>query len=270
MFIGILTIITGFLCVFLYNEKIVKSLDPLLSGDWGVLPHLYIAMIITLVFHEIGHAGACIHSGAKVSKMGLVLFYFTPALYCDVSDVYMLGKSRAKLKVSVAGVYVNILFGSISLIIACVGDLSGAIATFFIVYYIANVGFVIYNLIPFVKLDGYWILASLLNINNLMNKSVLLFYSLLFDNKLFRRLKISISKRILLSIYGLGCIIARPLFWSIALIEIYSYINPTLDGTVTIGILCIILIGILYDLINSINSYRKLFVNERAGYLAKM
>ena len=49
----------------------------------------YFMMIITTMFHEFGHAITCFRHGGKISSMGIMLFFFMPCFFCDVSDIYM-------------------------------------------------------------------------------------------------------------------------------------------------------------------------------------
>lgn len=47
---------------------------------------------LSTILHEFGHAFSCMYYGGKITSMGVLLHYLFPALYCDVSDIYLKGK----------------------------------------------------------------------------------------------------------------------------------------------------------------------------------
>lgn len=129
----------------------------------------YIVTIITIFLHEIGHALACKYFGGKVKEIGFLLLFFSPALYCDVSGIRMFKKKQAKIITLLAGIFVQIFILSImSILYHFIYEGSSFIATFAL----WNLIMVVSNIVPFIKLDGYWILSSWVNIPNLYEKSL--------------------------------------------------------------------------------------------------
>lgn len=238
------------------NKKIINDLSNLHINVTTIII-LYISIIITLILHEIGHATVCKKYGGKVTKMGIVLFFLLPCMYCDVSDVYILNNKKRKLYVSAAGLYVNSFLSVVSILLYFSLNTSKAISDFLLFYYVANVGFVIYNLIPFVKLDGYWLLASILNINNLYIKSIICTLTAIFDNKLIKNINISNSKKNIMIIYGFCSLIFRPVFWTFTLISIRQQIMHSLNEyLINIGLVIVVFI-VLVDLVKF---YKELYV----------
>ena len=64
----------------------------------GTLVHLYSIPLIFIVafavvtIHEFGHGLTLKHFGGSVEEMGILLLYFIPAFYCNVSDAWLLRK----------------------------------------------------------------------------------------------------------------------------------------------------------------------------------
>src|SRR5215207_5744812 len=67
------------------------------------------SVVVATAFHEIGHASACRHSGARPGEMGVGVYLIWPAFYCDVTEAYRLDR-RGRLRTDLGGVYFNGLF----------------------------------------------------------------------------------------------------------------------------------------------------------------
>lgn len=100
----------------------------------------------------------------------------------------------------------------------------------------ANFFVALYNLFPFVKYDGYWILASTLGITNLMEKAIILFISTIFNNNEVPS-DIPRRKKIVLMTYGGIALLFRIVFW---LFTIYSLIMIAVQAKLTSGIVVMI------------------------------
>ena len=128
-------------------------------------PALILAVIVlTLLsagFHEIGHAAACRYGGARPGRMGIGLYLLWPAFYTDVTDSYRLGRG-GRLRVDLGGLYFNAVWG-----VAMFGvwALTGADALLLVVG--AQLLLMVRQLVPFVRFDGYHILADLVGVPDL-------------------------------------------------------------------------------------------------------
>ena len=127
---------------------------------------LLVFVVLSSLFHELGHAAACKHFGLRHGGIGFGLYLNFPVLYTDVTEVWKLGRKQ-RLVVNIAGVY----FQSICL--------TGLLAAFFCtgndmlryLILIMNFGFVM-TLNPFFKFDGYWMMSDLLGVPNLRQRSL--------------------------------------------------------------------------------------------------
>ncbi|MEW5323126.1 M50 family metallopeptidase [Geobacillus thermoleovorans] len=129
----------------------------------------YIATILVIFLHELGHGIACKYFGGKVEQIGLLLIFFSPALYCDVSGIWSFKDKKQKIITLIAGVYVQLIILSLCSIIY---DLYFEQSTWLSTFILWNVLMVFSNILPFLKLDGYWILSNIVEIPNLYEKSL--------------------------------------------------------------------------------------------------
>jgi putative peptide zinc metalloprotease protein len=126
---------------------------------------LVLAMvIISAGWHEFGHAAGCAYGGAKPGAMGAGLYLAYPAFYTDVTDAYRLSR-RGKLRTDLAGVYFNGLF------ILAMGALY-AITGFEPLLLVIVVQHIeaAHQLLPFLRLDGYYVLADATGVPDLFSR----------------------------------------------------------------------------------------------------
>ena len=65
-------------------------------------------MAIVKVLHEFGHGLSCKKFGGECHEIGFMLLVFTPCLYCNVSDSWMLPNKWKRVWIGAAGIYVEI------------------------------------------------------------------------------------------------------------------------------------------------------------------
>lgn len=127
---------------------------------------LFIFMLTSSCFHELGHASACKHFGVKHGGIGFGLYLNFPVLYTDVTEVWKLNR-KERCVVNIAGVYFQTFF----LIALLVGFFLTGNSMLRYMILIMNLGFLM-TLNPFFKFDGYWIASDLLGVPNLRNRSM--------------------------------------------------------------------------------------------------
>lgn len=121
----------------------------------------YLLFLLSLAFHEFGHASACARGKVKPSEIGFAIYLFFPVFYSNVSSSWQLSRWK-RIRVDIGGIYLQLWVGVIYLLIYL---LSG-IPLFEIAYLSVLAScFVSFN--PLLKFDGYWILTDVLNISNL-------------------------------------------------------------------------------------------------------
>jgi putative peptide zinc metalloprotease protein len=137
---------------------------------------LYIVlMLFSTFFHELGHATATYKFGGKHSGIGIGFYLFTPVMYADVSSAWEFD-IRKRIIVNLAGIYFELLFGTILILIS----LTTAIKPLLIIPSIILIK-TVFNLNPFLRTDGYWVLSDAIKTPNLRG----------FSNKLLKSLIIN-------------------------------------------------------------------------------
>lgn len=123
------------------------------------------------ILHELGHAIMCRHFGGECHEIGPMLLVFTPALYCDTSDSWMLRSRWQRAAVGLAGISTEVLIASLATLV-WVGTAPGMI------HYVAlnlmlvcGLSTILFNANPLLRYDGYYVLADLCDVPNLGEQS---------------------------------------------------------------------------------------------------
>lgn len=153
-----------FLIVFsllLTNIDLYKSFDLQQS-----ILFFFIIMATSVTFHEIGHATSASYFGAKHGGIGGGFYLFTPVYFADVTDIWRLSKKQ-RIIVNLAGMYFELIFCSI---VALIGFFFENYTLLVISLFVCL--HTLFNLNPFVRSDGYWILSDLADKPNLLQHSI--------------------------------------------------------------------------------------------------
>jgi putative peptide zinc metalloprotease protein len=141
----------------------------LLRGSFSAVQLLWVLAVIGLVkvLHEFGHAVACKHYGGQCHEMGLMLFLGAPALYCNVSDAWMLSDKRSRIIISASGILVEIALAAVCAWIwhASAPGLVHSLALYVMIA--CSVNTLLLNGNPLLQFDGYYVLADISNTPNL-------------------------------------------------------------------------------------------------------
>lgn len=128
-------------------------------------PALLLALVaITLaagVFHELGHATASHYGGAEPGVIGIGIYVIWPVFFSDLNDTYRLDRV-GRLRADLGGVYFNALVG-----LGLAGAYSvtrwPSLAVALAVQHIA----VVQQFLPFLRLDGYYVVSDLAGVPDL-------------------------------------------------------------------------------------------------------
>jgi putative peptide zinc metalloprotease protein len=112
-------------------------------------------VVLSAAFHECGHATGCRYGGARPGVMGVGLYLVWPAFYTDVTDAYRLGKG-GRLRTDLGGVYFNAVF-----ILATVGAYMLTHSEALVVVVVLMEFEMLHQFLPFLRLDGYYVIADL-------------------------------------------------------------------------------------------------------------
>jgi putative peptide zinc metalloprotease protein len=133
--------------------------------------YLGATMAIVKVLHEFGHGLSCKRYGGECHEMGLMFLVFTPCLYCNVSDSWMLPNKWHRVFIGAAGMYVELFLASIATWLWWFSEPGMFNFLCLSVMFICSVSTVVFNGNPLLRFDGYYILMDILEIPNLRQKA---------------------------------------------------------------------------------------------------
>ncbi|MDT5026663.1 MAG: putative peptide zinc metalloprotease protein, partial [Micromonosporaceae bacterium] len=143
---------TGEQSVFLTQDSYVTGAAVLLGLN-----------VMALTCHELGHALATKHSGRRVPVAGFLVYFGIPSVFVDTTDVWMAGR-RARLLVTAAGPVTGlVLAGGCALVGLAVPEAAPWCFKLSFAWYVNA----LFNLNPFLALDGYYLVMDWLEVPNL-------------------------------------------------------------------------------------------------------
>ena len=152
--------------------------------NWWTIMSFWVCLAVVKIIHEFGHGLTAKHYGGEVHEMGILFLVLTPALYCDVTDSWLLPNKWKRIWISAAGIYVECFLASIATFVwwySTPGLLNSlAMATMFI----CSVNTILFNANPLLRYDGYYVMADWLEIPNLRIKSTQFFAYLIQEKVL--------------------------------------------------------------------------------------
>src|SRR5205823_6404670 len=134
---------------------------------------LFAIVVVSAAIHECGHATGCRYGGARPGVMGVGLYLVWPAFYTDVTDAYRLGKA-GRLRTDLGGVYFNALIMLATLGIYLVTDLEVLIFVILLLQFE-----MLHQFLPFLRLDGYYVIADLTGVPDIFARMKPVLLSLL-------------------------------------------------------------------------------------------
>ena len=151
-----------------FRSKLPEFHQFFASGNWL---YLAVALGVTKVLHEFGHGLSCKHYGGECHEMGMMLLVFTPCLYCDVSDSWMLPSKWKRAAIGAAGMYVEVIIASIATFLWWNSHAGIFNQLCLDVMFVSSVSTILFNANPLLRYDGYYILSDVLEIPNLRQKA---------------------------------------------------------------------------------------------------
>ncbi|WP_250281825.1 hypothetical protein, partial [Frankia sp. CiP1_Cm_nod2] len=117
--------------------------------------------LTSMIFHECGHAAACHYGGGRPGVIGCGIYLLWPAFYTDVTDAYRLDRA-GRLRTDLGGVYFNAI-AIVGLGAAYAVSRADALAVVVLLVHLEAFR----QLVPVVRLDGYYILSDLAGVPDL-------------------------------------------------------------------------------------------------------
>ncbi len=134
---------------------------------WETVALIWCTLVLITTVHEFAHGLTCKHFGGEVHEMGVLMIFFMPCFYCDVTDAWLIPRKSQRLWVTAAGGYSDLC------VWACSVFLWRVTVPDSLLHYVTQVVLttcgtrVFLNLNPLLRLDGYYLLGDWLEIPNL-------------------------------------------------------------------------------------------------------
>ena len=169
-----------------------------------------ILLAISKSIHELAHAYSAVRHGARVPVMGVAFLIFWPVLYTDTSDAWTIADRKKRLGIAIAGVTAEAAIAVGALLLwsflepGALRNTAAFGATTLLALSLA------FNMNPFMKFDGYFVLCELLGTDNAQNRAIALLQWWLRKNLVGVALacpESNPSRSLLL--YGLGTVLYR-------------------------------------------------------------
>ena len=132
-----------------------------IAKDPGVLLALFGVTIVSLAFHELGHAAACRYGGARPGRIGAGLYLIWPVFFSDVTDSYRLSRA-GRLRTDLGGVYFNALVA----LSAAAGYMASRDPLLSLIAVTQQL-LIVDQFMPWVRLDGYHVVSDLIGVPDL-------------------------------------------------------------------------------------------------------
>lgn len=130
-----------------------------------------VALFVVKALHELGHAFTAKRHGCRVPTMGLAFLVMWPVAYTDTNEAWKLSSAWQRLHVAAAGIATELVIAAwATLAWALLPD--GALrSAAFVLATTSWVATLAINASPFMRFDGYFILADALDMPNLHERS---------------------------------------------------------------------------------------------------
>ncbi|HYE00142.1 MAG TPA: HlyD family efflux transporter periplasmic adaptor subunit [Alphaproteobacteria bacterium] len=164
----LLALLGGFL-VMRQWDVFIHAFADLFTPEGLVLGALTLAGV--KVLHELGHGYATRRHGCRVPTMGIAFMVLWPVLWTDTTDAWRLTDRRKRLAIDGAGIVVELAIAAIASVLWALlpdGPVRSSMHVLASATWIMTLAV---NLNPFMRFDGYFLLADALDMPNLQERA---------------------------------------------------------------------------------------------------
>lgn len=160
LLLGLLGMLTYFYEASSMQASIVNT-----SNAWLMLVLLMPLRVITVGFHELGHAFAVKYFGRHVNRLGVGWQGINPVAFVDTSDMW-LSTARNRFIVDLSGIYIDFIMATLFVLIALmVGN--SIVGAFIWLLATSHYVSILENMNPLAEYDGYYALSDILDRSHL-------------------------------------------------------------------------------------------------------
>lgn len=158
-----------------FSDRVLATENLLLL--WLVFP-------VIKALHEFGHAAATKRGGGEVHDVGIVMLVLMPVPYVEASASTVFRSKWQRAVVAASGMAVELLLAALAFYLWLLVEPSVVRSILFNVMLVAGVSTIVFNGNPLLRYDAYYILADLLEMPNLAQRS-LRYWSYLLERYAF-------------------------------------------------------------------------------------
>lgn len=224
--------------------------------------YFYVALTVVKIIHEFGHGLSCKRYGGEVHEMGLLFMVFSPAMYCNVSDAWLLPNKWHRIIISGAGIYVEMVIAAIATFVWWYTPGKPGINNVALcLMVLCSVSTVVFNANPLMRFDGYYVLADWLEIPNLREKSNRYIQNLFLEYGLGIEVPpedyMDLWRRILFLVYAIASFVYLWIVTFSILLLFHNMLKPykleVVGNLLTIAVIAQMIIPSLYRMGKNIN-----------------
>jgi putative peptide zinc metalloprotease protein len=130
-----------------------------------------LALGLSKLLHEFGHAYMARHYGLRVPTMGVAIMMLWPLLYTDTSEGWKLDSRRARLSIGGAGIIAELMLAGLAALAWSLLPEGALKSAAYVLAAVTWIGTVAINLNPFMRFDGYYLLMDAVDMPNLHERS---------------------------------------------------------------------------------------------------
>lgn len=208
---------------------------------------LPLLLAIVKILHELGHGLTCKRFGGECRELGVMLLVFTPTLYCNVSDMWMVRDKWKRIAVSAAGMWVEAVIAATCTLLWWFSTPGLFHSLCLNLMFLCSISTLVFNGNPLLRYDGYFVLSDWLEIPNLQQQSqgtirtglVRWFCGIggTANSEAF-------SRRLFLASYGLASMSYRLILTFLILWSLYYWLQPRGLGVV-VQVMAVPMLGLM-------------------------
>jgi putative peptide zinc metalloprotease protein len=140
--------------------------------QYAFWPETVALLILTMTWHELGHLTAAHRYGSRASRVGAGLYLFMPSAFIRIDDFFMISKRWQRVVVALGGVYFDLISMSNALLVWTYSpNYSQASQVALVISYVLLTR-ILFNVLPFLRLDGYWAFSEAIGVRKLRDESL--------------------------------------------------------------------------------------------------
>lgn len=169
--LGILMVILAIIAIYQLNarwDEFTHTFSTIFT--WQGLFFYLIAFLFCKLCHELGHAYMCKRYGIPVPTLGVAFLVFWPVLYTDTTLSWSLNNAK-RMRIALAGMWMETYVTILAALVWCNIDNATLRSICYLIITVNWLASLTINVSPFMRFDGYYVLADYLKMPNLQPRA---------------------------------------------------------------------------------------------------